>query len=636
MKNRDLNSPTIKLDLRKVDVNSKGYYLKRLNKEPLKQLVKYLAKALEGFKIEGIEGSDRKLVEKIRNLSSSSFFEKLYKEDLIELYLAFVTRPFNIHAVANRDPVLTKVWKFILYSTDMNRREISGLLQRNLFVAFNDSWSHDFYCEPLFYPLIAELKDYHYFSIYREREDQLNFHLSPSWRDAMCRYFYGEDIFTPGLLQNLPEDKNFIIENFESSIPSDLNFLSAYAMTEKSATNGKLKNSQLKNINKSFQTPHFNNEPWENGLDRIELLVNSYLYFYELSGLKNQPKEITEPGVFAKYIVEKLPAYLQGTVLSSFIPEFKGFTQTWAGHSNAKAMVKIVHNLISEASRGWMSLDNFRIRYLSTVPLHPESYTYLHLFNADYRSRHSLKPQNEEKAKRTDRSGKYDVNWFEDIDFPFIIHWLKFLCACGLLEIAYDFSEDSAVGNEFNPEGEHLENMRYIRLTPLGNYALGFSDEYTSSRETMRHDIEIDDKNCIITLLSPSSPYAIFLRKITTPISSTRFHISTQSILKGCISLNDAKSRIESLKSIIDLTDYPSIQRQVDEVEKHLNFAVFMPDVYSLMKVMKPTPELIKLLTSNAELRENVILAENGYFLVKRFFLLNFKSILARHSFFLE
>lgn len=625
-------SRDIELTLKTVDIATYGTGLMKLSKDDLREIVAPLADFLKPYKVIPTKASSREIGGITGGISDGKYFNKLLKEQYAKLYISFGIECKNIFAVACRDSKIEEAWKLIINSPEISSEDIENVLKRKLKVVTTTYWASSYYCEVFFFPLIVTEANRPYYSFSKTRETKYTFTLSTDNREILATTFFGDKVLKPIVTEKLPEGKDLRIEDFERYIPADLSFLSKIAMTGSVVSStGSITAAKLKSLKKTFKTAEF--FAWSNKwpVDRIEMLTNAFFMFKEYGDVSNtndnrQP-ESTNPGKFAKFIVDKMPRCLSSTKFGVFLPAFKGFTKAWTKQTNAGIVTKIIGKLISPAAKGWMSLENLRLRYLCTGASEGLHYGYNHLFYEESRGRHTLKRKDDELDTYDTRSK--GIDWFEEIDFPFVVHWIKFLCGAGLLEIAEE--KDTKLF-----KNDALEGIRYIRLTPLGRYAYGFDNTYTATKPENTSEIEIDDRNGIITVLSDNSPYTLFLQQISIPISHNRFRITPESLLKNCDSCDKVYERLDNLELIIDVDKTPGLKAIIDKAESRVKCAEWLPDEYVMLKVKPGLPELVKLITTDKEIRPNVILAEQGIVLVKRNFLYKFKAICTNHGYLLN
>lgn len=624
------SSYEIELFLPAIKIDREGSNLMKLDKESLRSLVAPLADLLKNHIVVIKKGSDPVIADMMRNICDSKYFNKLLKAQYATLYISFVRDLSNLVNVVKTDSRLEETWRHIIKNPEITSEEINNLTGHRIGIFSGSYWGSFYYCDILFFPLVVLIVD----TSYRRRADHKDplytLSLYASLRSDLARKFFGETCLDAVILESLPAYSNLVTEDFEKYIPADLSFLSGLAMTGNVVSStGSITAAKIKSVKKTFKTGEFKSreELWP--LDRIELLINAYFLFECYGFGHKEPRDTANTGKFAKFVVDKLAKYITSTKFGAFLPAFKGFTKVWTESTNADALTKIIHTLIAPAAEGWMDMNNLKLRYLSSNPVKSKNYPiiYYPLFSSDSRMRHTLKRKNDELDIFASRSS--NISWFEEIDFPFVLHWLKFLCAAGLLEIALENTTEPNKHDE-------MEGMRYLRLTSLGRYALGFDKEYLAEKPDVSAEMEIDDANGIITILSDNCPYTFFLEQVSTKISKNRFHITPESLMKNCDSANKLFDRLDNLEVFIDIDKYTGFGAIIDEAENRVRCAERLDDDYIILKLKTGLPGLVRLIMTNTRLRSNVILAEQGICLVKSTFMAKFKEICCDHGYLLD
>lgn len=602
-----------------------AYGVDRLSSDQVKRLVDPLLKLIKGQKIEGLPGSDEKIVKLFNQAASNLFLWRTSREDVVKIYKSFTQSKVNILEVCKHHDPLKKAWIEILTSPEIRSEKVEEIIGREIIVEKSYSWSYDYCVEPLFcdIKIISSYYIHPRYNVARISRNAYIFSIPAVWRQFYINLLLRPQYLNPEILKSLPG--NLQIENFEPNIAGDAIFLSGISQSNKYDTSSPVKSTQLKSLKKLFTTPSFRGHLEEWPLDRVELLGNAFFYFTHFSKAHKKDYTLSNVGDFATFVVDLLPQYLSATRLNMLFPAYKGLTKAWADQPNSSSLCNATNQLIKDAKDGWMSLSNLKLRYLCQ-PSSFVSTPYIHLFDAEARRKNTLRHRDENVNYGYDSQNS--INWLDDINFPFILHWIKLLCAVGILEIA----EETDLAKFKN---DPLEGMRYVRLTPLGRYAFGFSETYSSPKVNTETSLEADE-NCIITILSQNCPYLLFINEISTPISGKRYKVTPESFLKGCTKVGDAIFRIQNLDAIIDIKNNKGFQELVEEVKRRLDCASQVPEEFVLFKVKKDLPEFVRLLTTEPKLRQYVILAENGQFLVNRFKVDAFKSLCNQHGFLLK
>lgn len=589
-----------------------------MSKDDSLKLLQPLRDIIRDATVEAVPGSSSKAMDKFQQYLKIANPGKMHKDDLIETYVSFTGVAENVHTLALMDPKLLECWKQIIISPQILSDTIKKISGRGIQIYYRSSWGHDnFFMDCAFFPLTC-LQVWNFYGWrFRDEDTTFKFTLDPATRRKLCDIFYGESYLAPDLADELPDNEKFTVCNFEKSISSDLMYFDGLSLTGSplTPTTGAVGASKLKAIKKSLNTPEFPSFDVPYHLDRIELLTLAYFTLRDSLSTEN---EAITPDSFAKDVLEEFPEWISGKLFEAFLPAFKGFTKSWTENNFAEEYNLAVQILLAPAAKKWMSLSNLQIRFLCMENPEVAQTTYLRLFPAYARDKNGLRPKDETTYTRNSKDP--GINWFKQIEFPFLLHWMEFLCAVGIVEIAY--AKDPA-----DAKDDPLEGMRYVRLTPLGRYAFGIDKEYHVPQVAEAYQLEYDDANAIITVLTPNCPYTVFLSQICRRIGGARFRISPESLIHGCDKKSDVEKRIYKLRRIIPVDNHPWLQSIIDETQKRITSITPEKIKYKILKIDAESPALIRALTANKEIREKCRFAEGFLLLVPSAFLERFRAI---------
>lgn len=548
-------------------------------------------------------------------------FDKMKKDSFSQLYISLSDHLSNFLAIAMADKRYQLTWERIINNLEVYTIDLKAQLGREIKIVTDYYWSYRAYIEALFSPCIVtaiwrdynrETKEYHYHG---------RISLFGNVRRRLATLFFGESHASPHLTPTLPEDAHLTIDNFETSVVTDLMTLDGIALNGQIlSANGSISAAPVKKIRnqstiKDFSTPE---SKWPT--DRIEMLCLTYFTLLT----KISKKESVDVKKLVRFAVDEMPKLIKGPIFNTFLPAHQGFTKNWTSESYVIELTTAIRSILIQATE-WLNLDNFKMLLFCTDASYSKApCDYLKLFPESDRNKSSL-------VRRVDKENyddpdweKKEIDWFEEIGWKFSIHWMKYLCALGIVELAID-------SNLKDIEADTLEGIRYVKLTPLGQYAFRIVDTYTPTKTESGSDVEYDALNNIITL-DAKSPFMMFLSKITKRISPTRLRISRASLINGCATKEELDQRIKNLSLIIDPIKEPSLQKIIDEALHHTDCAE-RDGGYSMLKLRPDLPELRQLILNDKELREMTIMATNSLVLVKTTRLERFYTVCASHGF---
>ena len=192
-----------------------------------------------------------------------------------------------------------------------------------------------------------------------------------------------------------------------------------------------------------------------------------------------------------------------------------------------------------------------------------------------------------------------------------LLHGTAFLLAAlGLAEIAYSLPPEHAMWKRPNEQFlTPFDGLYAIRLTGLGAYALGLSDEVelkTVARQRAEILLNPQRLTAICRHVDPVTEMSLleFLEKI----SDGCYRMTRQSLLRGCRNSNDAKDRIEQFKQ--QVTDQvPELWKNFFEETARTATALQEKPQYKVYE-LADNPELRRLFMSDTILREKALKVE--------------------------
>ncbi|MDE7421864.1 MAG: hypothetical protein K2N35_16875 [Muribaculaceae bacterium] len=557
-------------------------------------------------------------------MTKTSSFEKMRKDALCSLYDSLYSELSNFLAIAKADIRYEKTWHKIITSLDVSSVDIKKELGREIRLASTYGWYYNIAVEALFSPCMA----YHvqqYYSIYtRTSESKGDLTLRASVRKELAELFFGKEYVMPRLIAHLPEDAKLSIDNFEPSIPTDIMTLDGIALNGSMLNgNGSISAANVKRVRTQATLRDFSPALLQWPADRIEMLT---LTFFTMNAAISKSSSINAKNL-AKFAVETMPRLIQGPIFNTFLPACQSFTKAWTAENSVVQLSKMVEAIIRKASDEWLDLNNFKMLLLCSDTISNENFHYLNLFPSKGREKATIVRKIDKEHEGDSKWKVKPISWFDEIGFKFAIHWLKYLCALGIVELAVE-SELINLGDD------PLEGMRYVRLTPLGKYAFGIEKSYTPTKADCISEVEFDSQNCIFTL-DAKSPFMLFLSTITRRISPTRLRISRETLIKGCFRKEDLEQRIRNLSVIINPEKEPALKKIIDDALHHTDCA-HREGGYSLLNLRSDLPELRQLILNEKELREMTIMVGNSRVLVKTNHLERFYALCASHGYLMQ
>ena len=587
--------------------------LNNLDKESIKLLIAPVRRVLKSKMTILSPESEPEFRPLYDALLDATLYNRLHKEDIVRLYLALGSNIDNILAISLADPHILNTWRLLATSGEVTSHSIHAVLGHKMGVATTNHWSRrQPTCElPFFWvtPLPSNPYD-----CWNSPKASYTYTLHSDLRRRLLPHLFSADITSPILTDTIPP--HLTVENFRHSVGKSLAYIASMAASGvKTNTKGLLSATALRTFRDSTGFKDFTNLRHEKyPLSRLELFVFAY---FQYAVNRHKDTGADNAGEFARYALNQLPQQIISTQFAYFLPAFHGFTKHWTQDSLVVPFLKEINSILSCCADRWMSLSN-----LDMLILCHESDEFADepiLFNGESRFKSRLTRLSDADADT--RPG--DILWSEEVDIPFVLHWIRFLCAIGVLEIASDFSGDPA-----DSDPEKTEYMRYIRMTDLGRYAFGYSDTYADIDSETMHRIDFDGRNGIITLESNNDPRSFLFESLADRISPTRFRITPKSLLRGCDSAFILGRRIHSLRNTLSLEIMYEMRDVIDEALRRAQAGERSARRFCMIKLRSDLPDLIRDITGNPDLRKHCILGEGGTLFVKESRLDNVRAML--------
>ena len=180
-----------------------------------------------------------------------------------------------------------------------------------------------------------------------------------------------------------------------------------------------------------------------------------------------------------------------------------------------------------------------------------------------------------------------------------------------------------------------FDRAAYIRLTPLGRYALGLDNDYEAPKSDHVAYFELDPDRLIIRSLANPNPYAQLLLDTSVAISRNRYETSARSFLAHCQSRSDVEEKIGIFKQFVS-SELPPLWKQFfDSLLQHCNPLTSNRTGYKIYQLSPSNTDLVRLLTTDPRLRTLVVRAEGYLLLVKKDDLKRFTEELKKHGYLL-
>lgn len=597
-------------------VSSYSTFFQPFGKKDLEKSMDTVYKMLKCAEVEYSEDSENSIISMMNKMLKNKP-SSLYKDDLLLLMSSLCSHFRNLKQLVMLDKTGSwlKLWTLLASTTGVDLSEAKKILGHSLDIYTTSGWNPRYMSDALIAPASfsyseKKSRSYHY---YGDLPDQI--FIPQAIRTSAVTVFCGENLISPNVSAEI--HGSFAIADYEKYLFDDCIYLSGLRSCNAiTSATGAITATKVKSISAKLTSPDFPDVNMEYPVHRKNLLILSYA---RCSQDSSQDVEI-DAGTLVKYIANSFGRDLVSSDYSIMLPKFKGFTKNLTEYSRAFSISRLVDKLIANSSQGWLDMQNFPIRYLCNDNIITVNAAFSFLFNLNDYNRYSLRFESQPAYERA-----IDVSLWEDITLPYIIHYIKLLCAVGMIQIAYD--PDSV--------DDEMEGIRFIRMTKLGRYAYGFDKNYEFRQESTVEQFELEKDTLLITVLNPNSPYIIFLEQFGKRISNNRFHISATEIVRKAVSKEQVKQWVENFKKIICPNPQGVWKEMLEEVDRRLEAGKIMNSMFSVVHIDTNVPGIVQFISGDPDIRTNVILAQRGYLLVYNNFLPDFITKLKKAGFML-
>lgn len=221
-----------------------------------------------------------------------------------------------------------------------------------------------------------------------------------------------------------------------------------------------------------------------------------------------------------------------------------------------------------------------------------------------------------------------NLGW-QYLSYPYYLTLLCMYAQMGLVSLAID--NTIASRDTSNP----YESIRAFRINDLGHAILNNLD-YTPDFRSAQEDFktEFDDDRHIVSLLSPSDPAILFVKRMGHEIAPGRFQITRKSMMQDIVKPDNLRSRCKEFLDYFKLWDNKNWADYIASIEEAAT-PVCKPSLerYRYYKISPDNKELMDLITRNETIRENCIPGYGYRLFVPENFEIQFREILRLHGF---
>lgn len=516
------------------------------------------------------------------------------------------------------------LWRTLLFKIFVSHKEAKEILKttNNL---FTKQHSHYYYYDSR---TVWNKNEYGWFKTESYRAEEIGSHgyrdnekyitLSPSVHALFLPAFFPEAFNMETGINELPEGHYRTI-NFETESLAHYNlFCGLFQQGEFTLKKKGVGLTEIKRAQKKLGMTEF--FPGDATEFRTNLHVSAYIQQMTLNKTYFDKKNNT-PYEDSLRIFFKNFAHLGNWLPALLYPHVKGLRQQTTTYGKHARLCSNMVNWLCEESERWVSIHDIYLKIfalengenmkrMTNLVFHPCDELSGTLMTNEY-------------TGRIISANHYAM----EFGFTGLQMFAFFLASIGVAEIA--INEDKNTG--LSP----YDSVEFIRLTPLGKYALEITNEYEAPEQEHIAYFELDPERLIIRSLQEPNPYAQLLKDTSVAISRNRFETSALSFLSSCHTKKDVESKIKIFRQFIS-NEIPALWEQF--FQTLLQHCHPLSEDHTAVKRYTLDPEnrdLIQLITTDPVLRQLVIRAEGFRIMVKQEDLKKFEIQLKKHGYLL-
>lgn len=457
------------------------------------------------------------------------------------------------------------------------------------------------------------------YSYYRESERYIT--VSASIRGLFFPYFFPELDDTDFFLEELPADIQW--RTIELEKDSLANFKLLNSLIQQGELPLKKKGIGITDMKRVLKKMALE-EIFKNDNNEYHQNLRAYNYLQVLA--INEHKKNNHKKKLISYQETLKELFNNFERLDSFLhvilyPHIKGLRQNWIQWGRQQRLCMLMFKCLKEEPQQWVGISNIIMRitelesdgsnsHLTTLVFHPAEESNASEFTNEYTGQFITVEQ-----------------YVRNFGYTGLQACALMLCSLGMAEVALNES----VCRHLSP----FDQVDYLRLTPLGRYALGIDSVYEAPKMEQVAYFELDPQRLIIRSLVEPNPYAQLLLDTSARISNNRFETSAMSFLNNCSSREDVEGKIGIFRQFIADKLPPLWEQFFQQLLQHCHPLMEDMCIYKHYTIKPDNSELIQLVTTDPVLRPLVILAEGYRLMVKIEDVRKFETQLKKHGYLL-
>ena len=516
-----------------------------------------------------------------------------------------------------------ELWRTILFKLFVTQKEAKQILKTTSNL-FNQERSYYYYSDKITW----NKPEYGWFTTgnyrssgvgrYGFRDYESYITVSPAIHAVFLPFFFPEAFDQEIGLNQLPEG-HFRTINFEAESQSHYQlFCGLYQQGEFPLKKKGVGAADMKRAQKKLALAEF--FPGDTTEFRANLRAFSYIQLLTLTKqflvkTGNPTYEELLRGFFCGF--QRISEWM----ISLLYPHIKGLRQQMTNYGRHAKLCNILFTWLREEPERWVSIRDIFLKVYG-------------IENGENSSRFTtlvFHPNDEQSS--TQMTNEYTGNTIAADSYAMEFGYTG-LQVCAFLMASVGAAE-IAINEDKNMNLSPFDSLEFIRLTNLGRYALGLTDEYEAPEQEHVAYFELDPDRLIIRSLVEPNPYAQLLKDTSVPISKNRFETSALSFLANCHTKADVESKIKIFRQFISDELPPLWEQFFKSLLQHCHPLKEDSQSYKRYTLDPENRDLVRLVTTDPVLRQIVIRAEGYRIMVKTEDLRKFETQLKKHGYLL-
>lgn len=543
---------------------------------------------------------------------------KYQKKPQFEELMALFTHERNAPVLLENMPEQgKKLLPHVLRNHYLIRQDVERIVGEKCFV--ESEWNHCAYVlTNLYKPYFSSgmsLNDVLEYGTYRARAPYVE--VAPMWLRMLLKREFA-DVLSAQSVKSLPEDENLKLYGNERLMHAYIPQL-ASLYDNRVLPHGvvKLTAIDVKKGQKALSpTDFFECYPGpKQATLSAALMFHYYMAFRDRLWRKKVPSTMED---VVKAIYEET-MNCDAHTISVLLPYIKGFRRPKLSGYPFAHLLRLLADVLGNCTQGWTPVDTLIMR----VRTHNEGSENIFMILDQYELE-EMTLRNGYMADQIIHLG----NVVRHVAEPFIKAYLFMLSTFGIVEVAYREPEPGSASC--------YDGLRYVRLTPLGQYAMGITTTYTPEAcADEKPAFEIDDQRLMVKVLDPDTPLRPLLSDMAEKITPSLYLVTYDSFLRGCCGVDDVQNKVKLFRQFVSDQQVDIWTHFFEQVTSRCHPMETIQTGYHMFSVPSDNLDLQRLILTEPSVRQYVVKVENYMILVKNTDLRPFANALRKFGYLL-